>query len=452
METLDSLSNEQLLARLPVLCSEERRATAEVIVYLAEVERRKLYLQEACSSLFAFCVERLGYSEQAALKRIRVARLYLELPQILDELKSGAIHLTGLFLLSGHLTEDNVESLLTEARGKTRRELELVLARWFPRPDVLASITPLGAGSACPGIGAVATDPAKNEGPADAADRVTYPGTSDCPDGAGTASGATYPGPSGCRGSGRKQARVQPLSAQSYRVEFTASAELHAKLERAQNLLSHAVAPGNLGELFERALDELIAKETKRRQGAVSDKPRKLRPLKEDSRHVPVSVAREVWERDESQCTFVDAHGRRCSEKRYVTLEHVDPHARGGPPTAENLCLLCKPHNQDAARREFGEEHIRRKQREREAYSKAGKVLVGLGFKRKQVNSALDTLRERGIEPEVEALLQQAVVLLHPVKQIAPHPGAAAKPAESRAHAGPRRAPAQEPIAPQLCD
>ena len=240
---------------------------------------------------------------------------------------------------------------------------------------------------------------------------------------------------------------MQPLSAQSYRIEFTASAELHAKLERAQNLLSHAVAPGNLRELFERALDELIAKETKRRQGVVSDKPRKRRSLKEDSRHVPVSVAWEVWERDESQCTFVDAHGRRCSEKRYVTLEHVDPHARGGPPTAENLCLLCKPHNLDAARREFGEEHIRRKQREREAYSKAGKVLVGLGFKRKQVNSALDTLRERGIEPEVEALLRQAVVLLHPVKRIAPHSADTEKPAESTAHAGPRSAPAQEHVA-----
>ena len=449
MDTLDSLSNEQLLARLPLLCSEERRATAEVIVYLAEVERRKLYLQEACSSLFAFCVERLGYSEQAALKRMRVARLYLELPQILDELKSGATHLTGLFLLSGHLTEDNAESLLAEARGKTRRELELVIARWFPRPDVLASITPLGVESTRPGIGAIATGHAKNEAPADG---VTYPETSDCFDGAGIASDATYPETSESRGSGRRQhgaqARVQPLSAQSYRIEFTASAELHAKLERAQNLLSHAVEPGNLGELFERALDELIAKETKRRQGVVSDKPRKLRSLKGDSRHVPVSVAREVWERDESQCTFVDAHGRRCSEKRYVTLEHVDPHARGGPPTAENLCLLCKPHNLDAARREFGEEHIRRKQREREAYSKAGKALVALGFRRQQVNAALDTLRERRTEPEVEALLRQAVALLYPVKQVSPHSADAEKPAELRAHAQLRRAPAQETIAP----
>ncbi len=95
---------------------------------------------------------------------------------------------------------------------------------------------------------------------------------------------------------------MQPLSAQSYRVEFTASAELHAKLEHARNLLSHAVSPDALGEIFERALDELIEKETKRRQGVVSDKPRKRKQLKEGSRHIPVTVAREVWNRDDYQC------------------------------------------------------------------------------------------------------------------------------------------------------
>ena len=65
---------------------------------------------------------------------------------------------------------------------------------------------------------------------------------------------------------------MQPLSAQSYRVEFTASAGLHAKLEHAQALLSHAVAPGALPEIFERALDALIASETKRRHGVVREK------------------------------------------------------------------------------------------------------------------------------------------------------------------------------------
>ncbi len=151
MDTLALLSNQRLLAQLPVLCSKERRATAEAIVYLAEVERRKLYLREACSSLFSFCVERLGYSEQAALKRMRVARLYLALPQVLEELKSGTVHLTGLFLLSGYLSDENVEPLFVEARGKTRRELELLIARWFPKADVLPSVTPLGVDATRPG-------------------------------------------------------------------------------------------------------------------------------------------------------------------------------------------------------------------------------------------------------------------------------------------------------------
>ncbi|MCP5044785.1 MAG: hypothetical protein GY944_27460, partial [bacterium] len=183
MDTLASLSNEQLLAQLPVLRSKERRAIAEVIVYLAEVDRRKLFLREACSSLYTFCVERLGYSEDAAMKRMRVARLYRKLPQILDELTSGSIHLTGLFLLSGHLTEDNAGPLLAEARGRTRRELELVIARWFPKSDVLPSITPLGADFACPGTGArgeqavgLAMVDASCAGSAGTADDVPYPG------------------------------------------------------------------------------------------------------------------------------------------------------------------------------------------------------------------------------------------------------------------------------------
>ncbi len=403
MDTLASLSDEQLLAQLPVLRSKERRAKAEVIVYLAEVDRRKLFLREACSSLYTFCVQRLGYSEDAARKRMRVARLYRELPQILDELTSGSIHLTGLFLLSGHLRQDNAGPLLAEARGKTRREIELVIARWFPKSDVLPNITPLGADLTGPGTGASGSESG------------ALPVTSRRPDGMEPVDDTTPERTDAAR------SRVQPLSAQSYRVEFTASAELHAKLEHARNLLSHAVPPGNLGEVFERALDELIEKETKRRQGAVSEKPRKLRPLKEGSRHVQVSVVREVWNRDDHQCTFVDEQGRRCSERRCVTLEHVDPHARGGPPTAENLCLLCRPHNLDAARREFGEEHIRRKQREAQAHAKATKALIGSGFKRTQVKAALETLRKRRTEPELEVLLRQALALLCPSKRALPH-------------------------------
>src|SRR6187399_1778084 len=149
MQSMPTLSDRELLARMPTLVRAERTASAEVIAHLMEIDRRRLYLGEACSSLFAFCRERLGYSEDAALKRMRVARLALEVPAALDELRNGTIHLTGLFVLSRYLKPENADELLGEARGKSRRELEHLLARLFPRPDVAERIAPiarLGAG------------------------------------------------------------------------------------------------------------------------------------------------------------------------------------------------------------------------------------------------------------------------------------------------------------------
>ena len=143
MASLSSVSDSDLLARMPVLVLAERAAVAEVIEHLMEIDRRRLYLDQACSSLQRYCMERLGYSEDGAMRRMRVARVAQKLPIVLEELRSGAIHLTGLFVLSAHLTEDNAEALLSAARGQSRREIEKLLARWFPRPDSGSLIAPV---------------------------------------------------------------------------------------------------------------------------------------------------------------------------------------------------------------------------------------------------------------------------------------------------------------------
>ena len=83
------------------------------------------------------------YSENGAHTRLQVARLCSQFPAALEALETGTIHLTGLALLCPKVTEANAQELLDEARGKTRREIEALLARRFPRPDVLPSITPL---------------------------------------------------------------------------------------------------------------------------------------------------------------------------------------------------------------------------------------------------------------------------------------------------------------------
>ena len=122
--------------------------------------------------------------------------------------------------------------------------------------------------------------------------------------------------------------------------------------------------------------------------------------------------AESSWERDSFQCTFVDEHGHRCSEKRYITLEHKQPFARGGPPTVDNLALLCKAHNAHRAREVFGEAHIAKKQAEDKACSKVLSALTNLGFRAKPARQAIERVRNDGVDLDVEPLLRAALAVL----------------------------------------
>jgi hypothetical protein len=388
MQDASLLSDSELLARMSVLVMHERASTADVIEHLVEVDRRDLYLAQACSSLSAYCRERLGYSEDEASKRVRVARAVRAIPEMLDELRAGRIHLTGLFVVSHYATAANAGELLAEARGKTRRELERVLAARFPKADVAERITPQPAGDGAVPVG----------------------------------SGDLFQGKSG---------RMEALSARSFAVQFTASVELHGKIERARELLSHSIPDGDLARVVERAMDALIAQEERRRMGA--GQSRKRRALREGSRHVPVEIARQVWERDGGQCTFVDAEGRRCSERRFTTIEHRFPFALGGTSLdVDNLCLLCGAHNHYTARQAYGTQYIARKVRERARPRRVEAVesgadhdaaireqvlgaLCGMGFRRKDACAALAGIASgNGTGSGARELLREAMQRLTP--------------------------------------
>ena len=98
---------------------------------------------------------------------------------------------------------------------------------------------------------------------------------------------------------------------------------------------------------------------------------------------------------------------------------HEDvPVARGGPSTAENLTLFCRPHNLLQAMKDFGEEPVRRKQVERRAVS----GLVALGYERGQAEQAVGAVVAR--LPGGSAL---EVVLKESLGILARRPGQAAR-------------------------
>ena len=340
--TLDHVPDDRLLSDLAALVATDRRTTAALLAHLAEVQERKLYLPAACSSMFVYATRVLGFSEDAALKRIRAARVARRFPVIFEAIADGRVHLSGVVLLAPHFREGNVEEILAAATHRTRAELEELVARLAPKPDLPTSITRI--------------DPAGPAGPTGDAGQLA-PGPPPAPAGA-TGRLALEP-PAAPE---RSAKRTKALAPGRYALEVTIGQETQDKLVRAQALLRHRNPGGELAEVLDCALDALLMKLEKERFGA-AERPRvaKARGEDADPRYVPREVRREVHARDGEQCTFVSDGGVRCTERAFLELDHRTAVARGGQPTVDGTRILCHAHNQYEAERQLGADFMRDK-------------------------------------------------------------------------------------------
>src|SRR5450432_743725 len=217
---LGDVTDRDLQSELARLLLSGSRTEARIVAHLAAVEERRLHLEGGSSSLFDYCCGRLGLSESEAFHRITAARLARRFPAIFGLLDARQIHLTGVCLLRDYLTPENHRELLEEAWGKTKLQVQELLARRFPRPDVASTIRKLPL----PRVPAVQSD---------AAQSLAWCASSD-------ATEITTPvGPLVERRAAPVQV-VEPLSAERYRIQLNASAELRAKLKLAADLLSHS--------------------------------------------------------------------------------------------------------------------------------------------------------------------------------------------------------------------
>jgi hypothetical protein len=137
------LSDTELVATVKRLAAKERHATAQLVAHLAEVDARRLYLGEGCSSLFTYCTQVLHLSEHAAYGRIEAARAARKFPAILEAVAGGALHLTAVGLIAPHLTAENVHGVIAAVTHKTKREVEELVAAWRPQPPVPSSVRKL---------------------------------------------------------------------------------------------------------------------------------------------------------------------------------------------------------------------------------------------------------------------------------------------------------------------
>ena len=143
LAAIAALSDDELIGRTRELAQKERRALAELLAHLGEMDARRLYARFAASSLFDYCVRELGFSEPQAFLRIRAARAARRHRRLLGLIASGALHLSGVKLIAPALDGEDAERLIELACGKTCREIEALLADRRPRPSVAEQIRKL---------------------------------------------------------------------------------------------------------------------------------------------------------------------------------------------------------------------------------------------------------------------------------------------------------------------
>jgi hypothetical protein len=330
---LGHLPDAVLHRELKVLAAQERGVIADVLAHIAEVDFRKAYVPEAYDSISAYCVGELRLSEDAAAKRIQVARAGRQCPAIFAALSEGHVHLSGLVLLAPHLTPENTAELLAAATHKRKSEIERLVAERFPKlpsPTLLApSPSAAGPGEHAPGH------------------------VHEC-------------------------ARVTPVAPQKFALQLTMDESTHDKLRYAQELLGHQVPDGDIATVLDRALD-LLVERLERTRFRITDRPgRPGATPAPGSHYVPAHVKRVVVKRDQCRCAYVSESGRRCEARKRLEFDHEVPVARGGESTVENVRLRCRAHNQYEAERTYGAEFMSRKREEsaeRRARSKARPVV-----------------------------------------------------------------------------
>ena len=324
-----NLSDEQLLRRLSELVQKSRRVEPELVAHIAEVDARGLYESQACSSMFAYCTEVLHLSEWEAYHRIAVARATREHPILLEMLRDGRLHLSGIAKLAPHLTESNRTTVLTRAVHKSKRQIEVLITELAPRPDVPTVVRKLPEQKSTKLLSqTVSANPDNLLGP----DQVDF-----------------QPAPIPVR---QPVKPVEPLAPSRYKVQFTASEEVREKLERLRKLTGVA----DLAIVIDQAVTEKLERLEARRYGK-TDKPRKSlekTETKPSSRYIPAPIKRAVQSRDKGRCTFVDERGRHCTERDRLEFHHQRAFARGGDHSADNIVLMCRAHNGYLAEADYG--------------------------------------------------------------------------------------------------
>lgn len=197
-----------------------------------------------------------------------------------------------------------------------------------------------------------------------------------------------------------QQEELQPLT-------LWVGRELREELEAVRTLLGHAVPSGKREEVLLHVLRAQRKVLERRRYGSPKSAGKSTAPANAD--YIPAAVRREVYEREGGGCAYLGEGDRRCCSTLRLEYQHIIPLARGGQSTTKNVTLFCRAHNLLQAEKDFGKDHVKRRQLERSAAD----ALVRLGYQRTAAQQAVGVaIAQLPHGCELQALLQNTLRIL----------------------------------------
>lgn len=317
---LNSLPDRDLISQTKQLVQTERDVLTKILQHLREIERRRLFSDFGCSSLFDYAVKELKYSEPQAARRLQAMRLIKEIPEVEKKIESGELSLSNISQAQSFFREikrasDSVTEMPKAEKLEILSKLENKSARDGQR--VLLKIHPQAA---------------------------------------------------------IPKERERILTDDQSEIRFVMSQELRAKLEEVRSLLGIKGATMSFAELLshmsDMSVETLRAKRFgKARASATTSQPlpkvraRHFTPelraptqastfapaktLTKNTRYISKELRHHIWQRDGRKCV-------KCKGSKNLNIDHIKPFALGGTSEEANLRLLCFSCNQRAGIRTFG--------------------------------------------------------------------------------------------------
>ena len=279
-----NLSNASLISNFTSLVHQERKITTQVLECIAEIDRRKLYVEKGFSSLFDFLVRDHGYSPGAAMRRVDGARLLCELPEVAEKFESGALTLSQANQIQRAAREmkksdtplsiEDKQELIVQVEHASKKETEKIIAAALHLP-----------------LQAVQKETFHHD------DSVT--------------------------------------------LTMTFSKEQIEKLEQLRDKIAHCVPDSSWVEMFSYLAQKELSRRTKTK--AIVEKG--LTSKISNSRRTISSIIRKTLLHANAKCEYTDSHGKHCQSTRYLQIDHIKSVSRDGGNELENLQVLCGVHN-----------------------------------------------------------------------------------------------------------